>query len=241
MSTVQTQPDEGMPEENSEKSGEVTPKRSKRRAFKIAGYVALGIAAALLVIVLALNLTITIKGSVNQDVPPDLFGTAPMAVTTDSMEGEEEDSFGEGALIFVRLLDDEGRQQLEAWDIVTYRHEKTFVTHRIIGVNRVDGKIVSVTTKGDNRTDSDGAIPIENVIGRYTGKMEGIGSFVMFLQSPTGIIVCIGVPIALFIVIDTLRITLYNRKVRARIKAEEAARAEQTAQDGDGQEKTDNE
>ena len=158
----------------------------------IAALVILIVLAVILIPILAINLTLIIKGSVNEDVPPSVFGIAPMAVTTGSMDGDREDSFAEGSLIFVRILDDEGRQELKEGDIVTFRTNGTFVTHRI-----------------------DGATPIENVVGVCTGSIGGLGAFSIFMQTPVGIVVVIGVPVAAYIVYDIVRVTLARKKAKA--------------------------
>ena len=183
--------------------------------------------AVILVPIFAINLTLIIKGSIDPDVPPDVFGVAPMAVTTGSMDGDEADSFAEGALIFVRILDEEEKQALQEGDIVTFRTNGAYVTHRIVTVNTVDGAVVSVTTKGDANSANDGAILLENVVGLCTGSVAGMGSFAMFLQTPVGIVVVIGIPVLLYIAYDVTRITLNNRRIKA---AEAAKQAEKESE-----------
>lgn len=199
---------------------EEAKEKKKRTKGDIASLVILIVLAVILVPIFAINLTLIIKGSIDPDVPPDVFGVAPMAVTTGSMDGDEADSFAEGALIFVRILDEEEKQALQEGDIVTFRTNGAYVTHRIVTVNTVDGAVVSVTTKGDANNANDGAILLENVVGLCTGSVAGMGSFAMFLQTPVGIVVVIGIPVLLYIAYDVTRITLNNR----RIKAAEAAK-----------------
>ena len=86
---------------------EEAKEKKKRTKGDIASLVILIVLAVILVPIFAINLTLIIKGSIDPDVPPDVFGVAPMAVTTGSMDGDEADSFAEGALIFVRILDEE--------------------------------------------------------------------------------------------------------------------------------------
>ena len=59
----------------------------------------------------------------------------------------------------------------------------------------------------------------ENVSGICVGHIEGLGSFAMFLQTPVGILVFVGIPVVAFIALDALRIFLYNRKIRAEEQA----------------------
>ena len=183
----------------------------------IAALIILIVLAVILVPILAMNLTLIIQGSINDDVPPSVFGIAPMAVTTGSMDGDRDGSFAEGSLIFVKILDDEAKQEIEEGDVVTFRSNGSFVTHRVISVT--GDPIVSVITQGDANNANDGAIPIENVVGLCIGSIGGLGAFSMFLQTPVGILVVIGVPVAAYIVYDIVRITLARRKA----KAEEAA------------------
>lgn len=195
---------------------EEAKEKKKRTKGDIASLVILIVLAVILVPIFAINLTLIIKGSIDPDVPPDVFGVAPMAVTTGSMDGDEADSFAEGALIFVRILDEEEKQALQEGDIVTFRTNGAYVTHRIVTVNTVDGAVVSVTTKGDANSANDGAILLENVVGLCTGSVAGMGSFAMFLQTPVGIVVVIGIPVLLYIAYDVTRITLNNRRIRRR-------------------------
>lgn len=205
---------------------EEAKEKKKRTKGDIASLVILIVLAVILVPIFAINLTLIIKGSIDPDVPPDVFGVAPMAVTTGSMDGDEADSFAEGALIFVRILDEEEKQALQEGDIVTFRTNGAYVTHRIVTVNTVDGAVVSVTTKGDANNANDGAILLENVVGLCTGSVAGMGSFAMFLQTPVGILVVVGVPVLLYIVYDVTRITLTNRRAKAAAAAGAQSEAE---------------
>lgn len=165
--------------------------------------------------VLIINLTLIIKGSVNQDVPPDIFGVAPLAVVSPSMTGDNPDSFDQGALIFVKVLDEDGIQQLKEGDVVCYRDGNSYITHRIISLSRTsDNTLVSVVTQGDANAGADGDIHVDKIFGICTGHVNGLGNFTMFLQTPAGIIVFIGVPVLLFIVYDVLRITLFNKRLK---------------------------
>lgn len=182
----------------------------------------MAVLSVILLPILAVNLTLIIKGRLDESVPPDVFGIAPLAVTTGSMSGDNEDSFDEGALIFVRILDEEGKNSLQEGDIVTFRTEDGYVTHRIVSVTR-DGSqnVTSVVTQGDANSVTDGAIPIETVVGRCVGSVGGIGKFSIFLQTPVGILVFVGIPVLLFIAYDITRITLQNKRAREEEGAEE--------------------
>lgn len=190
----------------------------------VAGLAVMIAVSVILIPILIINLTLIIKGNINTDIPPDVFGIAPLAVTSGSMEGENPDSFSTGALIFVEILSEEEKADLAVDDIVTFRSGDSYVTHRIVSLVTEGGQLRSVVTRGDANNATDGAIPLSNVVGRCVGSIAGLGSFSMFLQTPGGILVFVGIPVLAFIAYDILRITLYNRRVRA-----EAAAADSSA------------
>ncbi len=189
--------------------------KNAKQVKTILAIVGVSLLGLILLTFLVINVTLIIKGAVNKDLPPDICGTAPLAVVSPSMSGSNPDSFGEGALIYVRLLNDEEKQSLEKGDIVCFRDDDTFVTHRIITVNKENGKTVSFVTMGDFNNTDDGTIMIENVIGICTGSVEKLGNFAIFLQTPWGILVFIGIPVVAFIIYDVLRIRAANKKARA--------------------------
>lgn len=168
----------------------------------IVAIVIMTVLSVLLVPLLAINITLIIKGSTNPDVPPSVFGIAPLAVTSGSMSGNNPDSFDKNALIFVSVLDEQSKQQLAVGDVVTFRSSDVFVTHRIVSVNTdASGKILLVT-KGDANNTTDGAIPLENVLGKCVASVGGLGGFAMFLQTPLGIFIFVGIPVIAVIVYD---------------------------------------
>lgn len=192
----------------------------KDKVKKIVGIAVLAVLTVILLPILIVNLTLIIKSSINPDVPPDIFGTAPLAVMTDSMNGDEEDSFAGGALILVDLLDEEEKQDLTVGQIVTFRDtdengDVFFVTHRIVEIGKEGGRIAAVTTRGDANTGNDAPTDIADVLGVCTSSIGGLGGFAIFLQTPAGILVCVGIPVLAYIVYDVLRIYWNNRKAKA--------------------------
>ena len=176
--------------------------------------VAMIVLAVILVPVLLINLTLIVKGSIYPDSPPDVFGIAPLAVTSGSMEGDQKGSFDEGSLIFVKKLSASDKNNLEEGDVITFLTDGVYVTHRIVSVNKnSSGDSVSFVTKGDANNVSDGAIPAQNVFGKCVGSIAGLGGFMLFLLTPAGILLFVGLPILIYVVVDVLLIALHNRKV----------------------------
>ena len=175
---------------------------------------------AILLPIFIINLTLTIRSSMDKTVPASVFGLAPLAVETDSMKGIEEDSFAGGSLILVRMIGEEEKQQLEVGQIVTFRQQNDdgtyyFVTHRITELGEENGAIAYVVTRGDRNTIDDGATAITDVLGVCVASVPGLGSAVLFLQTPWGLLLCIGVPVVAYIVYDVVRIARRNRRLAA--------------------------
>ena len=88
------------------------------------------------------------------------------------------------------------------------------VTHRVIALeyNEKTGELVSFRTRGDaNNTADLTSVPVDKLVGRWTGKtLAGIGSVAMFLQSTPGLILCIAVPIVLLVGYEILRRRKYD-------------------------------
>lgn len=104
--------------------------------------------------------------------------------------------------------------------IVTFRDtdengDVFFVTHRIVEIGKEGGRIAAVTTRGDANTGNDAPTDIADVLGVCTSSIGGLGGFAIFLQTPAGILVCVGIPVLAYIVYDVLRIYWNNRKAKA--------------------------
>lgn len=225
--------------ESAPQSADIAPEAAEAaKKAKVKNAVMIGVIVALIVVLLPLliiNLTLIIKGSLNPDMPPDLFGTAPLAVTTDAMAGEEEGCFSDGALIFVKLLEEGEKETLKEGDVITFRSEELFVTYRITEVVRgEDGSVHSFRAIGDKDAKEGVNVPLtvspENVIGVVTGSVAGLGGFAMFLQTPVGVLVFVGIPVVAYLIYDISRIALSNKRAKAaqgeklREKDEEIAR-----------------
>ena len=192
---------------------------AKRVRHIIAVAVLIALTAILLPIFI-INLTLTIRSNIDKTVPASVFGIAPLAVETDSMKGDAEDSFAGGALILVDMLAEDEKQQLEVGQIVTFRQKDEqgnyyFVTHRIAELGTEGGTVRYVVTRGDGNNVDDGATAIGDVLGVCVASVGGLGAAVMFLQTPVGMLLCIGVPVVAYIVYDVVRIALRNRRLAA--------------------------
>lgn len=179
------------------------------------GTIVLIVLSVILLPILIVNLTLIIKGSLHKDVPPDVFGIAPLTVVSGSMQGENEDSFDIGALIFIKLLKEDEKAALSEGDVVTYKTGDIYVTHRIKEIKRGEGgEIVSLVTQGDANSMDDGDVPIEDVIGKLIGSVEGLGDFAIFLQTPAGILVFVGIPVLAYAAFEVAQSALQGKRAR---------------------------
>lgn len=133
----------------------------------------------------------------------NIFGRGFLAVQSESMSGDLEDSFEMGDVVFVKMLDDESRQDLVVGDIITYYDLtlKAFNTHRIIEIFVNEGNTYLVT-QGDNTPGSDQPIRLADAKALYLSKWTGAGTALDYLQSPTGFALFVILPVVIILVFE---------------------------------------
>ena len=107
------------------------------------------------IIIVVLLLTIVVS-AMNRNKPTPLFGFYFFTVMSGSMEPE----LNVGDNIIVKESDN-----YEVDDVVTYKSNKSYVTHRIV---KLDGN--KVTTKGDANTDADPEFDKKEILGKVVFK-----------------------------------------------------------------------
>lgn len=160
----------------------------------------------------------------------EIFGTAYLAVASDSMDAPKPDyvpegkleGFAEGDLIKIKLVNEEQAKKLEVGDIITFQtsyvEEGKLVlnTHRIVAINGEEGNATSYVTKGDNPITNPGndnsPVSIADVVGVYQGKASGIGHIFLFMGSTAGFFVCIVLPTLLIVVYCAVNLVLVIKK-----------------------------
>ena len=149
------------------------------------------------------NLTIIIKGSINPDSPPSVLGTTPLVVLSGSMSGDAPDHIEIGDLIFIGKAE---TGELKVGDIIAYKQGKIVVTHRIIEITNGEDGDLFFTTQGDaNGTPDEMLVSEDSILGIYKGRIPKVGDFALFLQTPLGMFLFIGVPLLGFIIYDIIR------------------------------------
>lgn len=142
---------------------------------------------------------------------PSLFGNYMLTVESDSMSP----TFKAGDIILGTKLSDADKENLKEGDVITYRFTKdgkpALNTHRIVQVLRDgNGSVSQFVTKGDNKETNtlidDFSPSASAVIARWDGvKLNGLGNVLIFLQSSTGFLVCIVIPMVLFFIYEVYK------------------------------------
>ena len=195
-----------------------TEKRSagSSKAVSVIGLVLCIIFGSLLIC----NLTIIIKGTLYPERPPSVLGVTPMVVLSGSMSGEAKDHIEVGDLIFVGQAEP---QELEVGNVIAYMEGKVVVTHRIIGIETgEDGKLLFYTKGDANNTEDMNPVTEDNLVGIYRWRIPVVGDFALFLQTPLGMVLFIGVPMLAFIMYDIIRRRHYAEKEEKRTAELEA-------------------
>ena len=108
----------------------------------------------------------------------------------DVISGSMEPTIKVGDLIVINTKD----KNINVGDVVTfYDVDMAFVTHRVVSIN--DDMMI---TKGDANDSLDDPIPLNNIVGKYVFKINGLGAFLTSLKNPLvsiiiliiGILIC---------------------------------------------------
>lgn len=172
--------------------------KAKNILTKIANIFAIIIGAfVLFVAVIAIISASTKENYIN------LFGYTAYAVETDSMKGSKPDSFNEKALIFVRLLGEDEKGDLEEGQVITFWDyiggKEVLNTHRIIEIDSNGNYVTQGDKAAVQNPDATETISPEDVVGAFSSKIEGLGGVVLFIQSSTGFLVTVVIPSALVV------------------------------------------
>lgn len=178
--------------------------------------------------IIVVNMVIVIKGAVNPTKFPMVFGRAPLIVESDSMTIDRKartGAFNKGDLIFIKKVNPE---TLKKDDIITYYSaDGSIITHRIAEAPFYEEGKLTFNTKGDFNSPVVVSVPAEDVIGLYTGRIPKMGKVAMFLQTPWGVIVLLGIPLLVIFLIDFFNKRKADQGAQAKIAELEAKLAEQ--------------
>lgn len=179
---------------------------------------------ALLVVAIALAAMCTYVSFVSSsgNGVPSLFGVRVFSIQTESMYP----TLLPGDLIFDTAVKEP--EELRVDDIITYwtviNGERVLNTHRIHEIYDGGGYLI-FSTKGDNNTIADPLTVHESeVVGQYSFRIGGLGKVFDYLQTSTGFLIVIVIPVFLFFLfhlIQFFRVLFAYQNVKNRIKFEQ--------------------
>ena len=116
------------------------------------------------------------------------------------------------------------------------------VTHKVIEIVTEDGQLAFRTKGINNNTEDRLLVPADKVIAEYTGvRIPGAGNVAIFMQSTAGLIVCVVLPIVLFVGYDVIRRKMYEKnkgddmeELKRELEALKAAAAQKETQNAEG-------
>lgn len=150
-------------------------------------------------IIIAAFCTYTSYVNTSGNSVPNIFGIRVLSIQTESMYP----TLLPGDMIFDTAVKD--TSALEIGDVITYwtviNGERVLNTHRITQIYDGGGYLI-FETKGDNNTVSDSLTVHESeVVGQWNGaRIGGLGKVFDYLQTSTGFLIVVVIPVALFFV-----------------------------------------
>jgi len=180
--------------------------RSKRGFGRILSSIIGILICVVLLPVLIMNLTIVIKSYLDPEEIPDFFGIKPFVVVTGSMAPEIDG----GDLVITKVLDP---GTLQEGEIISFKDGRAVITHRIIELSETEEKEPAFVTKGDaNNAADENLVEHSQVEGIHLFTIPRLGNLALFMQTPIGMLVFIGIPLCGFILYDIIRRRLQSRK-----------------------------
>lgn len=179
--------------------------KTSNKIFTVIG----AVLCIILIPVLIINLTLIVKSYTNKDEVPKIGGYCPLIVLTGSMEPEIND----GDMIIVKQING---NDVKLNDVIAFYdpdgNGQSILTHRVIEIiNDEDG--LSFRTKGDaNNTDDRLPVKSDKLVGIYKTRIKGAGNIAMFMQTTTGLIVCVLLPLVLLVGYDIIRRKKYEKR-----------------------------
>ncbi|MDD3171368.1 MAG: hypothetical protein PHO86_03505 [Bacilli bacterium] len=173
----------------------------------------------------------------NLDIP-GILGNGFLTVETDSMDGEEEDSFTRDDLIFVKKVTDSNREKMiskiEVGDIVTFSYYVDGLgiilnTHRVVDIKEsISGEVIFITQGdkvaltpaydyvpgGTNDSTKYETVGESEVLAVYTGQWDNAGKTMKYVRSENGFLLVVVIPTAIFLVFEAFVLVTNIMKIK---------------------------
>lgn len=173
----------------------------------------------ILMVVIFLASAVVLIASLNQKKTgiSGAFGYSVAIVQTDSMSGTME----AGDLVIGKLVGAD--TTIREGDIITYKDvvnsQWITITHRVSAVEDHGNGVVFYQTWGDNREmcyePDAGYRTMDDIVSVHSRTLPGVGRAITFLKTPVGFILCLVLPLLLFIVYEVyslIRIYVTHKK-----------------------------
>lgn len=160
-----------------------------------------------------------------------LFGYRAFIVLSDSMSATD---FSAGDLVLTRDVDP---ATLQPGDIIAFTSTSTesygqVVTHKIRSLTTTDSGEPGFITYGTTTdTNDEAVVTYMDVLGKYSGRLAGVGRFFNFLKTTPGYILCIFVPFALLILSQSVETVRLFRRYKSEQMAELQQEKDQLAEE----------
>ena len=210
--------EQNAPAVTNEEEAQVLPEESTGRR------IANTVINVILVIAIALAAVCTYVSyvSTSGNGVPSILGIRIFSIQTESMYPE----LLPGDLIFDTAVKDTGELRVD--DIITYwtviNGERVLNTHRIHQIYDGGGYLI-FETKGDNNSSADPLTVHESeVVGQYSFRVPGLGKVFDYLQTSTGFLIVVVIPVFLFFLfhlVQFFRVLFEYQNVKNRIKYEQ--------------------
>ena len=209
---------------------EIVPEKPAKKGKKIANII-INVILVIAIIIAAIATYVSFVSTSGNGVP-SIFGRSILSIQTESMYPTLEP----GDLIIDKAVKD--TKALKVGDIITYwtviDGERVLNTHRIFQIYD-GGDYLIFATKGDNNANEDPLTVHESeVIGIYTTKegdedvggtrIKGAGKIFDFLQTSTGFLVVVVIPVAIFFLfhlVQFFRVLFEYQNVKNRLRYEQ--------------------
>ena len=158
--------------------------------------------------ILIINCILIVKSFTSEEVP-NVAGTLPLIVLTDSMYPV----IKSGDLIICHTAEPE---EIQVGDVIAFfdpaGNGTTIVTHRVLEVTEQAGQ-TAWRTKGDNNNTEDRLpVPADKLVAVYEDtRIPGAGNVALFMQTTHGLILCVVLPIVLLVGYDMIRRKQYEK------------------------------
>lgn len=162
----------------------------------------------ILVPILIINCILIVKSFTSEEVP-NVAGTLPLIVLTDSMYPV----IKSGDLIICHTAEPE---EIQVGNVIAFfdpaGNGTTIVTHRVLEVTEQAGQ-TAWRTKGDNNNTEDRLlVPADKLVAVYEDtRIPGAGNVALFMQTTPGLILCVVCPILLLVGYDMIRRKQYEK------------------------------